>query len=41
LENLSIGLLVVLTLVLGMFPFILWNGISNISEFLFRLANLR
>ncbi len=41
LENVSIGLLVVLTFLLGMFPFVLWNGISNISEFLFKIANLR
>jgi NADH dehydrogenase subunit N (EC 1.6.5.3) len=41
LENVSIGLLVFLTFILGMFPFVLWNGISNISEFLFKIANMR
>lgn len=41
LENLSIGILVILTLLLGIMPAILWNGISNISEFLFKIATLR
>lgn len=41
LENLSIGILVILALLLGIMPAILWNGISNISEFLFKIATLR
>ncbi len=40
-ENVSVGILVVLSFLLGMFPFVLWNGVSNISEFLFKIATMR
>lgn len=41
LEKTSIGILTALTILLGMLPMVLWTGISNISEFLFKMAMLR
>ncbi len=41
LENASVWTLAILTILLGMLPMVLWTGISNISEFLFKIAMLR